>query len=431
MGIPSFIILAMIVGQLASMLFVLGYFNDELTNKKYLLFCVGIMIICIPTYMTFDVVSTGMSWLYMCATLLYFKRGYYWSFFSASLSILLYIFADNLFATGLYAVGIDSDTQVNQVIRLVINTLIYFLLAWMFKKIVIKKYLNNDLILKVSTTIVTLTFMMYFSLIVIDRYPSLNEYFGHANAFFLVLYGILSALICFSIIFIKQAEYEAKEQRNRMNYLIDYSEQIEKNYSELRKFKHDYKNILISLEDYIENDDVIGLKNYFYSSIKGTGTIFDQEILKMASVSHLEIREIKSIIISKLYSAYEQGIRVNIHVPKTIDKISVPSLILVRMLGIILDNAIEESQNVDNPEIELTVTIHNQACLFIISNRCREKIPKLHVLKQANFSTKSQDRGIGLTNLDELVQAQPNVYLETKIENNQFIQIITIFDKLN
>lgn len=421
----------MIVGQLASMLFVLGYFNDELTNKKYLLFCVGIMIICIPTYMTFDVVSTGMSWLYMCATLLYFKRGYYWSFFSASLSILLYIFADNLFATGLYAVGIDSDTQVNQVIRLVINTLIYFLLAWMFKKIVIKKYLNNDLILKVSTTIVTLTFMMYFSLIVIDRYPSLNEYFGHANAFFLVLYGILSALICFSIIFIKQAEYEAKEQRNRMNYLIDYSEQIEKNYSELRKFKHDYKNILISLEDYIENDDVIGLKNYFYSSIKGTGTIFDQEILKMASVSHLEIREIKSIIISKLYSAYEQGIRVNIHVPKTIDKISVPSLILVRMLGIILDNAIEESQNVDNPEIELTVTIHNQACLFIISNRCREKIPKLHVLKQANFSTKSQDRGIGLTNLDELVQAQPNVYLETKIENNQFIQIITIFDKLN
>lgn len=418
----------MIVGQLASMLFVLGYFNDELTNKKYLLFCVGIMIICIPTYMTFDVVSTGMSWLYMCATLLYFKRGYYWSFFSASLSILLYIFADNLFATGLYAVGIDSDTQVNQVLRLVINTLIYFLLAWMFKKIIIKKYLGNDLILKVSTTIVTLTFMMYFSLIVIDRYPSLNEYFGHANAFFLVLYGILSALICFSIIFIKQAEYEAKEQRNRMNYLIDYSEQIEKNYSELRKFKHDYKNILISLEDYIENDDVVGLKNYFYSSIKGTGTIFDQEILKMASVSHLEIREIKSIIISKLYSAYEQGIRVNIHVPKTIDKISVPSLILVRMLGIILDNAIEESQNVDNPEIELTATIHNKACLFIISNRCHTDIPKLHVLKQANFSTKSQNRGIGLTNLDELVQAQPNVYLETKIDNNQFIQIITIFE---
>lgn len=421
----------MIVGQLASMLFVLGYFNDELTNKKYLLFCVGIMIVYVLTYMKLDVVSTGMLWLYMCGILLYFRRGYYWSFFSSSLSILLYIFADNLFATGLYMAGLDYDNQVNQVLRLAINTLIYFLFAWIFKKIIIKKYFGNDLILKVSTTIVTLTFMMYFALIVIDRYPSLNEYFGHANAFFIVLYGMLSALICFSIIFVKQAEYEAKEQRNRMNYLIDYSEQIEKNYSELRKFKHDYKNILISLEDYIENDDVTGLKNYFYSSIKGTGTIFDQEILKMASVSHLEIREIKSIIISKLYSAYEQGIRVNIHVPKTIDKISVPSLILVRMLGIILDNAIEESQNVDNPEIELTVTIHNQACLFIISNRCREKIPKLHVLKQANFSTKSQNRGIGLTNLDELVQAQPNVYLETKIDNNQFIQIITIFDCLS
>ncbi|ENZ5553148.1 GHKL domain-containing protein [Enterococcus hirae] len=43
-----------------------------------------------------------------------------------------------------------------------------------------------------------------------------------------------------------------------------------------------------------------------------------------------------------------------------------------------------------------------------------------------NFTTKKGNQGLGLTNLDELVHLNENVFLETKIENNRFIQIITI-----
>ncbi|NTR82034.1 accessory regulator AgrC, partial [Enterococcus faecium] len=42
--------------------------------------------------------------------------------------------------------------------------------------------------------------------------------------------------------------------------------------------------------------------------------------------------------------------------------------------------------------------------------------------------SKGKERGIGLSNLDELVQLNKNVYLDTKIEEGQFIQILTIWE---
>ncbi len=49
-----------------------------------------------------------------------------------------------------------------------------------------------------------------------------------------------------------------------MEYLIEYSEQIEKSYMEIRKFKHDYKNILVSMENYIQSNDIDGFETFFF-----------------------------------------------------------------------------------------------------------------------------------------------------------------------
>ncbi|HBR81480.1 MAG TPA: accessory regulator AgrC, partial [Enterococcus sp.] len=49
-------------------------------------------------------------------------------------------------------------------------------------------------------------------------------------------------------------------------------------------------------------------------------------------------------------------------------------------------------------------------------------------LKKKSYSSKGKERGIGLSNLDELVQLNKNVYLDTKIEEGQFTQILTIWE---
>ena len=77
---------------------------------------------------------------------------------------------------------------------------------------------------------------------------------------------------------------------------------------EIREFKHDYKNILVSMENYIQSNDIDGLETFFYSHIKETGTLFDQELLEMSPIRNLGSQGNKSIVLSKLYLAHEKGI---------------------------------------------------------------------------------------------------------------------------
>ena len=47
-------------------------------------------------------------------------------------------------------------------------------------------------------------------------------------------------------------------------------------------------------------------------------------------------------------------------------------------------------------------------------------------LRQEGYSTKGQDRGMGLSNVDELLSGVRNVTLETVVENERFTQILYI-----
>ncbi|WP_165005971.1 MULTISPECIES: GHKL domain-containing protein [unclassified Enterococcus] len=423
MNISTMSTLLIISSQVGFLFFILAYFDRNLRNTTYILFSLSGTLCYLFLYQLVNVMTTGILWIFMCLLLVYFDEEIYTALFYGSLTILLYIFADYLFTV---ITSEFFDFQFNIIAVFYSFSIIYFLLAIFFHHFINRIIMRKKVFIRVASIGTSLTFLLYFSIIVMERFSFLKKYLLDMHSFFIVIYGVLSAIICMYIVFIKKTEYENKEEKNQIKYLIKYSEQIEKNYTEIRKFRHDYKNILISLEDYIENEDIEDLKEYFYDNIKDTAGFFEKDIFEMAAIGNLKIREIKSIVLSKLYLAYEQGVKVEINISEEIRKVSVPPIHLIRMLGIILDNAIEESQMVEDPKIMFTVLSVNDAYLFIIANKCREALPKLHVLRERGFSTKGKNRGLGLANLDELVRLTNNVYLETKIEQNQFIQIITI-----
>ena len=51
-----------------------------------------------------------------------------------------------------------------------------------------------------------------------------------------------------------------------MERLYEYTSNIENLYDNLRTFKHDYKNILLTLNYYIENKDIDSLEKYYKES---------------------------------------------------------------------------------------------------------------------------------------------------------------------
>ncbi|MFQ7233874.1 MAG: GHKL domain-containing protein, partial [Enterococcus hulanensis] len=66
----------------------------------------------------------------------------------------------------------------------------------------------------------------------------------------------------------------------------------------------------------------------------------------------------------------------------------------------------------------------------IIQNTIREKTLPLQELKQTGVSTRGEKRGLGLSNAEEILLKEPNILLETVIEEKIFIQRVTILSEV-
>lgn len=97
-------------------------------------------------------------------------------------------------------------------------------------------------------------------------------------------------------------------QQKETEYLENqrYMEAMEKQFKEIRKFRHDYKNILNSLEDFIVSGDYESLNDYYFSKIKKASKCIDRNGFKLEAIGNIRVREVKSLLVSKLISTQEK-----------------------------------------------------------------------------------------------------------------------------
>ena len=217
----------------------------------------------------------------------------------------------------------------------------------------------------------------------------------------------------------KQEEYQTLKQ---------YTEEIERQQLAMRKFKHDYQNILISMSGYIQNEDLAGLKQYYSSKVEAAAEVITKDSSVLDGLSKIKVPEIKSILAAKLMLA--QNINIGIHTTfeanEVIDHIPVDSILLVRMLGIILDNAVDALAELGRGSLFVACIKWEGGITFVVQNTCCPDVPPLQQMWQPGFSTKGEGRGLGLPLLSELVDACPNVTLKTSIITDRFSQELLI-----
>jgi len=223
---------------------------------------------------------------------------------------------------------------------------------------------------------------------------------------------------------------QAKQKEQQQQDLLRYTNEIERQSVDMRKFKHDYQNILASFGSFIIDDDMKGLKAYFEKQVKVISKNITEQDLTLSNLEKVKIKEVKSIFVSKVITAYEHGILVTLEIKDEITQLNVNTATLVRMLGIILDNAIEEVNvlKTTNPTAAIAISLFKdeETTTIIVSNNCCSSMESLHVLKKEGYSTKGENRGLGLSNLAELAQEEEAVLLQTLISDDTFTQIITI-----
>ncbi|THE09055.1 ATP-binding protein [Enterococcus hirae] len=215
------------------------------------------------------------------------------------------------------------------------------------------------------------------------------------------------------------------EQRIQLQQ--DYIRDLEKNYQELREFKHDYQNLLFSMNSYISEGDLDGLRKYYDQTILPTREMMNLFPANLSLLDKINVPEIRSLLSLKLMMAQEKGISVQITIPDEVKLEKKYTVNLVRMLGIILDNAIEGAAITKKKKMELLIFKKNRSLTIRIINTTTNTLP-LSQLKQKGFSTKQnpKNEGLGLFILDELTKANPYLFLETAIENQRFSQTLYI-----
>ncbi len=189
-------------------------------------------------------------------------------------------------------------------------------------------------------------------------------------------------------------EYENK--KIQFESLQEYTLNLESMYNDMRKFKHDYINILSSMAGYFEYKDFEKLEKFFNKKILKLSENISNENYKLDKLQNIKIVELKGILSSKVIEAQELGIDLFIDIMEPIQFIKMDIIDLCRSIGILLDNAIEAAILCKVPSVKIgIINKKNSTCILII-NSCLDDTPPIYKMFAYGFSTKGSNRGAGL-----------------------------------
>lgn len=215
-------------------------------------------------------------------------------------------------------------------------------------------------------------------------------------------------------------ELELNEKEKRIKELTLYIGTIEKLVEKYREFKHDYKNIVLGVgaEGLNENTlleklnrEVVGDKSY-------------DAFLNLKDVNYIPL---KSMLSYYIMLSIKKNIDVSLIVIGEIKESHISELEFSRVLGIILENAVEEASASEDKRVEIYVEVIDDDLNITVANTFKGRKINLTEIYEKGYSTKGENRGLGLYILKSIVDKNPNMTLNTFIREGMFVQDLYIF----
>lgn len=288
---------------------------------------------------------------------------------------------------------------------------------------------SNRTFIVIAVVFLTLTIIFFITSTTLEKlYQFDHEIIQITNLMFLAFGSII--LIAFIFLYIALTrETEVQKRKLELDQLRIYSNKLEENYQEYRKFRHDYLNMYTGMVGYIETKDMAGLEHYFTEHIVPISQSITTNLIKLADLYRIEIPELKGLVATKLLLAQEKGMDISCEVPTPVTRINMDILDLCTAIGILLDNAIEATESIENGRIRLSFITYEDRVLITIENQIEDLLVPIYQLFEHGFSTKGSDRGLGLWNLSEMMDKSDVIHLDTAIENHYFIQQLNIMEE--
>lgn len=237
----------------------------------------------------------------------------------------------------------------------------------------------------------------------------------------------LSAVILFySTYSLLQRDHELSLQQQELAVMKDYTRRMESFYEEMRTFRHDYRHILSTLQHYIDSDDREALRQYFHDKILPSGSLLESDGFLLGKLHLVADPALKGLLYTKLLAMQNLRLQVTLELAEPVAGINMNSLELCRILGILLDNAMEGSAESPEKKAALAVVCMEASVIFVVSNSTLPiKVPVSRLFER-DYTTKEHHEGLGLATVLKVTNALPQASLSTEYQDGMFVQRLEI-----
>ena len=135
------------------------------------------------------------------------------------------------------------------------------------------------------------------------------------------------------------------------------------------------------------------------------------------------------MINSKYYQAQEDGIEVSMSFFLDLDKLNMNIYEFSKILGILLDNAIEAARDSKEKIINITFRreFNKHRDIVLIENSYSNKDVNIDEIYKKGYSGKENHTGLGLWEVRRIIKKNTNINLFTNKNDKFFIQQLEIY----
>ncbi|NQK44766.1 GHKL domain-containing protein [Streptococcus suis] len=257
----------------------------------------------------------------------------------------------------------------------------------------------------------------------------IDTYFIRTNI--LLLYFILFTVSMLYLNYQKKEKQEKEIQELKDKQLTDlgrYSRHVESLYKEIRSFRHDYTNILISLNEAIKEEDIVAIRTIYSEVIADSDRKFYDGKYDIARLSNIQNPAVKSLLSSKMLEAQKKGIAISVEVDAEIEPPALELIEFITILSILLDNAIDAAEQCVNGNIVFAYfQEYDRKIIVVENNTVEDKVSTSHIFEYGH-STKGDNRGIGLANVKTILDNYPKFSISTNSSNHRFVQELVFLE---
>jgi two-component system sensor histidine kinase AgrC len=326
---------------------------------------------------------------------------------------ILHISADDLINIPIYRIF------YNIIIYLLVLLIILILKICHFNIKFLEDFNNKTKVLILANLILGFSTLAIESIITfyyIDVLPVFITFFSFIS---LLAYLGISA---YSLISIMKLNLTTK----KLESAEEYNKTLRILHDNVRGFKHDFDNIVTTIGGYVRTDDMEGLKKYYLQLEDDCQKVNNLYLLNPEIINNPGVY---NLLTYKYHEAESKNIKINMTFLLDLNTLKMKIYEFTRILGVLLDNAIEASSECDEKIINITFRndLKNNRQLIIIENTYKNKDVDTEKIFEKGISEKYNHTGLGLWEVRKILSKNNNANLYTSKTDKFFSQQIELY----